>query len=149
MLYKEYEEKCEEVRAKNNLYLDEFENDLVVAGLKEKTINNHLSNVYFYINQYLLREEHLEMVEGTGYDKLNDFLGYFFICKCMWSTSGTIKSTAASIKKFYKSMLQRGNIKESDYMELIASIKENMDRWLEDCETFNNPNAPNPFTSFF
>ena len=42
-------------------------------------------------------------------------------------------------------MLQRGNIGESDYRELVETISENMDCWLEDCETFNNPDAANPF----
>jgi hypothetical protein len=90
----------------------------------------------------------LEMTCGTHFFKLDDFLGYFFIRKCMWSTPGTIKSTAASIKKFYSSMLQRGNIDESDYKELIETIKGNMDSWLEDCESYNNPDAPNPFAFF-
>jgi len=122
--------------------------DLSNEGLKEKTINRHYQNVDFYINTYLLWEEPLEMKSGTDFFKIDDFLGYFFIRKCMWSTPGTIKSTAASIKKFYKSMLQRGYINESDYEELIGAIKENMDRWLKDCEAYNDPDAPNPFNFF-
>ena len=45
-------------------------------------------------------------------------------------------------------MLKRGHIDESDYTELIVAIKCNMDRWLEDCETYNDPDAPNPFYPF-
>lgn len=71
------------------------------------------------------------------------------IRKCMWSTPGTIKSTAASIKKFYSSMLQRCNIDESNYRELIETIRDNMDCWLKDCESYNNPDAPNPFAFFW
>lgn len=148
MIYEEYEEKCDEIRKKNVAYLDEFCEDLFNAGLKEKTINRHYQNANFYINTYLLREEPLEMKYGTNYFKINDFLGDFFIRKCMWSTPGTIKSTAASIKKFYNSMLQRENIDALGYRELIEAIKENMDRWLEDCEAFNSPDAPNPFAFF-
>ena len=148
MTYEEYEQKCDEIRMRNAAYLDEFEEDLLNAGLKERTIIRHYQNVSFYIDIYLLREEPLEMKHGTASFKIDDFLGYFFIRKCMWSTPGTIKRTAASIKKFYSSMLQRGNIDESDYRELIETIKDNMAGWLEDCEAYNNPEAPNPFDFF-
>ena len=148
MSYEEYEEKCKEIRLKNERYLEEFEEDLLNAGLKEKTVSRHYGNVYFYINNYLLREEPLEMKSGTNSFNINGFLGYFFIRKCMWSTPGTIKSNAASIKKFYKSMFQRGHINESDYKELADAIKFDMDDWLEDCESYNDPNSPNPFSLF-
>jgi len=148
MLYEEYEQKCNEIRKRNAVYLDEFREDLLKAGLKEKTINRHYWNVNFYINEYLLREEPLEMRCGTDPLKIDDFLGNFFIRKCMWSTPNTIKSTATSIKKFYSSMLQRGHIDESDYRELIETIRDNMEYWLEDCEEYNDPDSPNPFAFF-
>ena len=145
MEYDEWEQKCKEIRMRNEAYLVDFREDLLIAGLKEKTIGNHCFNADFYINTYLLREEPLEMVSGTEYSRLDGFLGDYFIRKCMWSTPGTIKSTAASIKKFYNSMLQRGNVEASNYRELIDAIKDNMDSWLEECESYNDPNQPNPF----
>ena len=102
MNYEEYEMQCKQQQEKNNSYLEIFERDLMEAGLTHKTISNHVDNVEFYINDYLLREAPLEMQEGCG-SKIDIFLGYFFIHKCMWSTPGT-KKTAASIKKFYKCM---------------------------------------------
>ncbi|NLK75976.1 MAG: recombinase [Clostridiales bacterium] len=139
MKYEEYEQKCDEIRMRNAAYLEEFKEDMYNVGLKEKTISRHYKNVDFYINEYLLREEPLEMINGTSPFKIDDFLGYFFIHKCMWSTPSTIKSTAASIKKFYKSMLQRGYIDELNYRELIETIRDNMDYWLEKCEVYNAP----------
>ena len=146
MTYEEYEQKCNAIREKNEAYLNGFSEELLNAGLKEKTIYRHYQNVNFYINDYLLRIEPLEMVHGAY--QIDDFLGEFFIRKCMWSTPGTIKSTAASIKKFYKSMLKMGYIDESDYEELAETIKDNMDRWLEDCEDYNNPDSVSPFDFF-
>ncbi|NLV47439.1 MAG: recombinase [Clostridiaceae bacterium] len=148
MNYKEYEQKCMEIRTRNDVYLTEFREDLLHAGLKDKTIDRHCKNVGFYINTYLMREEPLEMVCGTYSDKITDFLGYFFIRKCMWSTPDTIKSTAASIKKFYHSMLQRGHIVESNYSELTSTIDDNIIEWLNDCEAYNDPDTPNPFDFF-
>lgn len=146
--YNDYEQKCNEIRMKNEIYLEEFEKDLLKSGLKENTTNKHLSNIDFYINNFLLREEPLDMVSGTDAFYLNNFLGNFFIRKCMWSTPATIKSNVGSIKKFYKSMLDGGHIDKVDYSGLIYTIKEDMDTWLEDCEAYNDSSLPNPFSPF-
>ena len=53
MNYKEYEQKCMEIRTRNDVYLTEFREDLLHAGLKDKTIDRHCNNVGFYINTYL------------------------------------------------------------------------------------------------
>lgn len=148
MDYSDYDQKCNEIRKKNESYLEEFEEELLNAGLKENTIKRHYRNIDFYINTYLLRQEPLEMTSGTEFFNIEGFLGDFFIRKCMWSTPSSIKSNAASIKKFYKIMLQRGYIDKSDYTGLIDTIKYNMDSWLEDCESYNDPNGPNPFSIF-
>ena len=137
MNYEEYEKLCKLQQDKNDEYLDKFEKDLMESGLSQKTIRKHLNNVIFYINEYLLREEPLEMETGCGY-KIDMFLGYYFIHKCMWSTPGTIKTTAASIKKFYKSMNEHGYISKDKYKYLCDIIKENIETWQADCEVFNN-----------
>ena len=93
--YEEYEKECNKIRQDNNELLSLFEEELLSSGLTTKTVNRHLANVDFYINEYLLREEPLPMVYGTA--KVDMFLGDFFIRKCMWSTPSSIKSTAASI----------------------------------------------------
>lgn len=145
--YEEYDEKdCEKIRATNEKYLDIFEKDLTDAGLSIKTINSHLSNAYFYINEFLLREDAHPMEDGVG--MIDMFLGDFFIRKCMWSTPATIKSNATSIKKFYKCMLEHGKIQRNEYDYLCSEIKEGMPQWQADCEQFNDPFAPNPFDWF-
>ena len=99
-----------------------------------------------YLNLYLLREDVYAMEDGVG--MIDSFLGYFYIRKCMWSTPANIKTTAASIKKFYKSMLAHGKIRQEDYEHLCEEIKENMDDWCQDCAQFNDPDADNPFDIF-
>ena len=135
--YEEYEMQCKQQQEKNNSYLGIFERDLMVVGLTHKTISKHVSNVDFYINDYLLREDPLELQEGCG-SSIDMFLGYFFIHKCMWSTPGTIKTTAASIKKFYKCMNEHGYVSKEEYNYLCTIIKENMEIWQDDCAAFNN-----------
>lgn len=60
---------------------------------------------------------------------INGFLG-IFLRKCMWSTPGNIKTTATSIKKFYKSMLDHEKIKKEDYGHLCSEIRNCMDGYL-------------------
>lgn len=145
MDYNEYEAKCKEIRKYNDELLDLFASDL--SNLSSKTIRRHLSNVNFYINDYLLLEDALTFEYGTG--RIDMFLGNFFIRKCMWSTPETIKSTAASIKKFYKCMLKHGKIDQDDYDYLCNEIKDLMPQWQADCAQFNNPEEENPFCFFF
>ena len=144
--YEKYEQECERIRTTNDKLLELFEKDLSDSGLSIKTINRHLANADFYINDFLLREEAHPMEDGVGMIYL--FLGDFFIRKCMWSTPATIKSTAASLKKFYKCMLDHGKIQKNEYDYLCSDIKDGMPQWQADCEQFNDPYADNPFDWF-
>lgn len=146
MDYEEYEKACDAIRHENAAILETFENYLANKGLSQKTINKHISNVDFYINDYLLHDDVRTMEDGAS--RVDDFLGYFFIRRCMWSTPGTIKSTAASIKKFYQCMADNGRIPKEDYNYLCSVIKDNMSEWQSDCEQYNDPDAPNPFSFF-
>ena len=137
MDYNEYEEKYEKEKKKNEKYLEEFYKWLKEKGLVDKTINNHISNVEFYINDYLNYYEVTEMEEGCY--GLDSYFGDWFIRKCMWSTPGTIKSTAASLKKFYLCMLEKGYIAKDSYDNLCEEIKEGMPEWIDRVEDYNNP----------
>ena len=142
--FEEYEEKCKLIKQENESLLEMFEKDL--EGLNQKTINRHLTNVDFYINTYLLREDAYDFTHGIW--DIDDYLGYFFISKCMLSTPGNIKSTAASIKKFYQCMLKQEMIQKADYEYLCETIKDNMWKWQSDCEMYNDPDAESPFMPF-
>ena len=146
MDYDQYLEECKKIKERNYLLLDLFKDDLIQSGLKDKTISRHLSNVEFYINEFLLYMDAYSMEEGLN--MLDDYLGNFYIRKCLWSTPGNIKSTAASIKKFYKSMVDHGEIDKEDYYDLCSLIKDSMDIWQMDCAIYNDPESPNPFYPF-
>ena len=141
MNYEEFDAKCNEIRAENERYLEVFAED--ISHLSDKTIRQHLDNVSFYLNEYLLRMEPLDMRNGAY--ELSGFLGDFFIYKCMWSTPATIKTTAASIRKFYKSMLAHGFIEQADYDFLHEMIKDRLKDWQAVCAAFNDPDADDFF----
>lgn len=124
----DYETACNKVRESNTALLDGFEAWLKISGLSEKTIANHLSNVNFYINEFLLREHPIEAKDGP--DMIDAFLGDWFIRKTTWSSPLTIKGNAASLKKFYTFMLDQDLIDLKDFDELKKTIKQNMPAWL-------------------
>ena len=146
MDYDQYLEECKKIKERNYLLLDLFKDDLIQSGLKDKTISRHLSNVEFYINEFLLYTDAYPMEEGLN--MFDDYLGNFYIRKCLWSTPGNIKSTATSIKKFYKSMVDHGKVDKEDYYDLCSLIKDSMDIWQMDCAIYNDPESPNPFYPF-
>lgn len=143
MNYEDYDEECEKIKAENETYLALFEEELRKKNLKEKTILRHCQNVKFYINTYLNYWKPQTM--DVGCYQLYGFLGDFFIRKCLWSTPESIKSTAASIKKFYKCMLGHGKIEKESYKTLCEIIKDDMEDWQNECAIYNDPNQENPF----
>ena len=139
-----YEKKCDAIKEENARMLQLFEEDMV--GLKPKTIDRHLDNVEFFLNTYLLRMGLNDYIKGMDY--VDDYLGNFYIRKCMWSTPGNIKTTATSIKKFYQCMLKHEMIQKPDFECMCEKISENMWKWQGDCEMYNDPDEINPFGFF-
>jgi intergrase/recombinase len=135
--YEKYEADCQRIRKANQKLLTDFESWLKSSGLSEKTIRNHLSNIDFYINEYLLYEDAVEAKEGVY--TVSTFLGYWFIKKAMWASKSSIKANATSLKKFYSFLLEKGLIEPDDLKELKETIKEEMSEWLSTLERYDDP----------
>lgn len=133
--YKDYEKEVEKMNKRNEVFLKEFKKWLTKKGLKEKTINNHASNADLYINDYLNYYDVTKMEDGTH--MIDAFLGDWFIRKCLWSTAYSIKTTAASIKKFYQCMCELEFVPKEDYEFLCETIKSEMENWIEEAEDYN------------
>jgi len=134
--YVDYEEKLKIQQEKNKKHMKEFEEYLIAQGLSPKTIRNHMGNVDTYLDYFLSYYEIHEMKDGCY--MINDYLGDFFIRKCMWSTAYTTKQTAASIKKFYGCMKELGHISSEAYDFLCRTIKDNMEIWIDEVEDYNS-----------
>jgi len=126
--------KSKEIEKANKKHLEAFEKSLRDNGLSKKTIDNHVSNVDFYINGYLC--DRLEKDVTCGCYEVDGFLGDWFIRKALWSSCAHIKGNAASLKKFYAFMLENGAVEQKDYDALCCTIKEEMPAWLEAMERF-------------
>jgi site-specific recombinase XerD len=135
--YAKYEAICKRIRSSNRQLLTDFKNWLQSSNLSEKTINNHISNIDFYINEYLLYEDPVKPEEGIN--SIDMFLGYWFIKKATWASKSSIKSNATSLTKFYTFLLDKGLIDQDDLSELKATIKEEMPEWLETLKRYDDP----------
>ena len=133
---KDLEKKIEEKKKRNKKFMKEFEEYLKEKNLKDKTIKKHLSNVDLFLNDFLIYYD-IETPE-EGINSVYSFLSGWFIEKCMWATIYTTKETAASIKKFYAYMSEKGYVKKEDYKELCEELKDSMDEILEYLDAFDN-----------
>lgn len=134
--YDAWEKKVEENHKRNEKFIEEFESWLIQKNLAKKTIRKHLNNASLYINDYLNYYDASTMEDGVHY--VHVFLDDWFIEKCLWSSRNSLKETAASIKKFYQCMSEKGYVNKNDYNELSSFIKENMDEFLEQMDSFEN-----------
>jgi hypothetical protein len=139
--YEKYETACKRIREENDKILDEFKEYLIQKGLKLKTVNNNVSNIDFYINEFLLYEDAIKAKDGI--DEIGMFLGYWFIKKATWSSPAQIKSNAASLKKFYAFMNEIGIVEKEDLNNLKERIKEDMPGWIATMKRYDNPSITN------
>lgn len=130
------ERKIKENQTRNKKFIKEFEEWLKEKSLSDKTIKKHISNVDIFINDYLNYYD-IETVE-EGINSVYSFLNGWFIEKCMWATPYTTKEEAASIKKFYAYMSEKGYVEKEDYVSLCRILKDNMDEILDTLEAFDN-----------
>ena len=134
--YKLYEINLKKNKKRNEKFLKIFENWLNEQNLVKKTIRKHLDNIDLYINDYLNYYEVTKMEEGVR--EAYSFLSDWFIRKCLWSSVTSVKEMAASIKKFYKCMSEKGYIENEDYQILCEEIKDNMDEFIETVIEYND-----------
>lgn len=130
------EKKIKENQTRNKKFIKEFEEWLKEKSLSDKTIKKHISNVDIFINDYLNYYD-IETAE-EGITSVYSFLSGWFIEKCMWATPYTTKEEAASIKKFYAYMSEKGYVEKEDYKFLCEELKDSMDEILDTLEAFDN-----------
>ncbi len=134
--FEKWEKGVEENKKRNELLLREFENHLKNKSLSDKTISNHVFNVDFFVNDYLLRYDVIPAVDGI--DHIGSFLGDYFIRKATWSSKSTINENVASFKKFYGFLAEIGKISKEKEQELKQLVKEEKKYWIEEVERYSN-----------
>jgi len=137
--YENYERECNSIREENEALLGDFESWILSQGLSRATVKKHCENVDFYINEFLLYESPKHASEGV--DEVGMFLGYWFIRKAMWASESSIKSNAASLKKFYDFMMKRGEVEPEAVKDLKERIKEDLPEWVATIRRYDDPSV--------
>lgn len=128
--FKEWESQVEKTKKHNNKLLIEFEKWLKKKSLKPNTIKNHIDNIEFYANNFLLRYEIIPIEEGAL--EIGGFLGDYFIRKTCWASKYTIQENIASFKKFYTFLNEIGEISTDEINTMKEIIKEEKADWIEE-----------------
>lgn len=134
--FEKWEREVEEMIKRNNVLLKQFKSHLKNKSLTTKTINKHIYNVEFFINDFLLRHDVLPPEEGI--ENIDSFLGDYFIRKTTWASKATINENVSSFKKFYAFLAELGKISKEEEQELKYMIKEEKSYWIEGVEQYNN-----------
>jgi hypothetical protein len=93
-------------------------------------------------NEYLLYEDAQEAAEGVG--RVSMFLGYWFIKKAAWSSAASIRSNAASLKKFYDFMQTIGLVDEESVRDFRETLRQEMPEWLGTMGRYDDPSITDP-----
>ncbi len=135
--YEQFEAECEKLREENHSFIIGFTRYLQNKKLSKKTIDKHVANIDFYINEYLLYESPKKASDGVN--QVNYFLGYWFIRKAMWASPTSIKEYMTSLKHFYSYMNTIGQVNDEELSELKSEIKDNKDEWIETVKKYDDP----------
>lgn len=137
--YEIEEAESKKIKFENTKVLEKFEAYLNSKNLSVNTIEKHSNNVSFFINEFLQYEEPLRPNEGIN--RVDYFLGNWFIRKAMWSSVSAIKENITSLKHFYRFLNSIGKIDSAQLSELNENIRENKNDWFEASQRYDDPDA--------
>jgi len=132
--------ECQKIRSSNQILLDGFETWLLESGLSSKTTRKHQENIDFYINEFLLYSDAIPPEEGMTSGDISLFMGYWFIKKALWASKTSLKSNAASLRKFGKFLCERGLISKDDLDSIHQTLNEEMPEWQATLMRYDDPN---------
>ena len=132
--FKDWETQVEKTKKNNNKLLIVFEEWLKGKSLKPNTIKNHVFNVEFFANDFLLRYEIIPVEEGSF--EIGSFLGDYFIRKTSWASKSSIQENIASFKKFYTFLNEIGKVSTQELNEMKELIKIEKADWIKAVEDY-------------
>jgi len=136
----DYDVMKERIETVNFEFLDAFYIHLTEEKkISEKTASVHTYSVAFFGNDFVLNYESETLDQAIPF--IDEFLGSWFIRKCMWSTPIVIKQNITSFKKFYTWMHQNKHISSEDLARLTLTIKEGKKEWIDRCTKYNDPSG--------
>ncbi|MBQ8708320.1 MAG: hypothetical protein IJ523_09565 [Succinivibrionaceae bacterium] len=143
----DFDENTEKRRTEYNriikLYIQSMEQD----GLAKLTISRHCECLDLFLNEYLAYEHEITVQDAVQY--ASEYFGYTFI-RDFAQSADSIKTHAASIKRFYKWLLGQGLVTKEGYAGFCRDIGDsNIRKWKKDFEQYYDLTKPDPFMEDF
>ncbi len=124
--------KLKGITERNSYLIKYFADDLYkYKKLSDKTIQKHVDNVDFYLNEFACVYLDDTAEEAMNEVAIDDFMSDWFPRKAMWCSKKAIKETCASLTKFYKWMNENDLISDIELAYFREFIKENKEGWLD------------------
>ena len=143
MTIEDDETEFSNIEADNNAILKDFKQYLArEKGFKKTTVNRHLQNMDFFAYNYLLNYEWKPLAEVDDFD-VEDYLGTWYIRKCINPLRRDIKSMLTSFKKFFIYMHHREKIDDEQLEAFRYACKDPM-RYYRRLDAFKalDPSSP-------
>ncbi len=134
--FDQYEKDCKHIRKENKKLLADFEKELNKSKKSSKTIKKHVMNIDMYLNNFLLYYDAKSAAKGVT--EIGDYLGDFFIRKCMWSSPEQTKQNVTSFRKFYAYMNSIGKVTDEELKQMQFEIKTFLPEWVEAIRAYND-----------
>lgn len=134
----DYDAQVKLIQAHNQPLLDAFQAWLEESGLASKTIKNHLDNIDFFADYLIYYDDPLKRLDEAEDEDVFLFLTSWFPRKAMWANVTNVKAYLASFRKFFKWMGERGHVSEQTVAEVLYTLKEHRDEYLEAVDDFSD-----------
>ncbi len=126
----------DELLRENQQYMDMFHGHLKKAGMSDKRIKEHLDNIDLFLNSYLLEDPDDLYTAPEGIFLSDPFMVLFYIVRCPGVTPASIQSMTASLKRFYRCLLDNGQVSKEDYDSFLDEVKEDLPDWKTACARY-------------
>lgn len=133
----DYDQWVEAMEKANRSVLKEFEKSLIDQSLSDKTIRKHVDNIDLFVNMYQTSYSYC----GTmfdGWNDFDDFIGYWFVRKCLWSSVSAIRGLVASLRKFYLFLAKTNYVTEEERAQANLILDDGMEKWIDELHEFDD-----------
>lgn len=134
----DYDEMRKRLEEANEKIVSGFINHTV--GVKKKgkqRMGKYAEHLQFFANEYLCNYEGIDLLEGLG--EFPDFVGNWFIRKCMWSDESSLRENLDAFEAFLGYLEETQQMQKDRLDDLREWIDEERPLYLLRVKYYNDP----------
>lgn len=134
----EYNEMRERLEKANEEIIGSFVNHAVETTKRGKhRMAKYASQLQFFSNEYLINYHEYDLLEGL--ECFPEFIGNWFIRKCMWSDEASLRENIEGFKAFLGYLEETKQVQKERLDELRQHIDDESHLYLLRVKYFNDP----------